>query len=387
MARALLAPRQLGISNSPSPPVAPVVAKILLTGGSMTQNPCGLDGIEFIEFAGPAGSKILTNMMERIGMKPVARSATKSMRLYRQNQVNFVINEDPNSYSATFAKEHGPCASATGFRVKNAKAAFEEAVKRGARPFTDDSKKSGWSGIPAIYGIGDSLVYFVDRYPQNVDAGSGEIYDSGWTWEADERRPKGKGLTVIDHMTNNVPKGEMQKWCDFYTGIFGFEERRFFDIKGKTTGLLSKVMRSPCGKFSIPINEPQDSKSQIQEYLDEYKGSGIQHIALLTNDICKSVESMREEEIEFLAPPPKTYYKALPARLPIVKESLKELEDRAILVDGDAKGYLLQIFTKNQVGPIFLEVIQRRGHDGFGDGNFQALFDAMEEDQRIRGVL
>lgn len=353
----------------------------------MAQNPCGLDGIEFIEFAGPAGSAVLSNMMDRIGMKQVAKHSSKPMRLFRQNQVNFIINEDPNSFAAEFSKAHGPCASATGFRVKNAKLAFAEAVKRGARPFLDEAKKSGWAGVPAIYGIGDSLVYFIDRYPQNIDAGSGEIYDSGWTWETDDRRPKGKGLTVIDHMTNNVPKGEMQKWCDFYTGIFGFEERRYFDIKGKSTGLFSKVMRSPCGKFSIPINEPQDSKSQIQEYLDEYKGSGIQHIALLTNDICKSVESMREEKIEFLAAPPKTYYGAVPTRLPIVKENLKDLEERAILVDGDKDGYLLQIFTKNQVGPIFLEVIQRRGHDGFGDGNFQALFDAMEEDQRIRGVL
>ena len=353
----------------------------------MSQNPCGLDGIEFIEFAGPKGSDSIMSMLQRMGMSEVAHHATTPLRLFRQNQVNFVFNEDPTSYSAEFAKEHGPCASATGFLVKNAKAAFDEAVKRGARPFTDEKKKSGWAGIPAIYGIGDSLVYFIDRYPQNIDAGSGEIYDTGWNWTAADRRPKGKGLTVIDHMTNNVPRGEMQKWCDFYTKVFGFQERRYFDIKGKSTGLISKVMQSPCGKFSIPINEPSDSKSQIQEYLDEYKGSGIQHIALLTNDICKSVEDMRESKIEFLAPPPKTYYMAVPTRLPIVKENLQDLEARAILVDGDEKGYLLQIFTKNQVGPIFLEVIQRRGHDGFGDGNFQALFDAMEEDQRIRGVL
>lgn len=347
------------------------------------ENPCGLDGIEFIEFASRDRS-ILEHLMQRSGMTLVARHKTKRLSLYRQSQINFIINEDPESFASGFCEAHGPSASATGFRVKNAQAAFDEAVKRGAKPFTDENKKSGWAGLPAIYGIGDSLVYFVDRYPQ---AGNGEIYGTDWEWLVDERRPKGKGLTLIDHMTNNVPKGEMQKWCDFYTGVFGFEERRYFDIKGKSTGLLSKVMKSPCGKFSIPINEPSDSKSQIQEYLDEYKGSGIQHIALLTNDIAASVSSMMETKIEFLKAPPHTYYKALPTRLPTVKEPLAEMEKLGILLDGDSTGYLLQIFTKNQVGPIFLEVIQRRGHDGFGDGNFQALFDAMEEDQRQRGVL
>ncbi len=364
----------------------------------MEQNPCGLDGIEFIEFAqpqksnrptgsGPAGD-VLASLMEKSGMALVARHRSKRLTLYRQFNINFIINEDPESFAAQFAREHGPCASATGFRVKDAQRAFTEAVKRGAKPYLDESGKSGWAGLPAIYGIGDSLVYFVDRYPQaGAGTGKNEIYGEDWEWLSEERRPRGKGLTVIDHMTNNVPRGEMQKWCDFYINVFGFEEKRYFDIKGKTTGLLSKVMKSPCGKFSIPINEPSDSKSQIQEYLDEYKGSGIQHIALLTNDIALSVDQMMKEKIEFLKAPPSTYYQSVPKRLPIVKEDLRVLESRGILVDGDKEGYLLQIFTKNQVGPIFLEVIQRRGHDGFGDGNFQALFDAMEEDQRIRGVL
>lgn len=355
-------------------------------------NPCGLDGIEFIEFASHSPD-VLETLMQRTGMTLVARHRTKRLRLYRQFQINFIINDESDSFALDFAKRHGPCASATGFRVKNASRAFAEAVRRGAKPFTDDAKKAGFAGLPAIYGIGDSLVYFVDHYPQNVDAkgrhdGAHDIYgDDQWEWLTSDRHPKGKGLTVIDHMTNNVPKGEMQKWCDFYTDIFGFQERRYFDIRGKSTGLISKVMRSPCGKFSIPINEPSDNKSQIQEYLDEYKGSGIQHIALLTNDICKSVGAMTTSKIEFLKAPPHTYYSAINKRLPMVKEDLGQLESRGILVDGDDKGYLLQIFTKNQVGPIFIEVIQRRGHDGFGDGNFQALFDAMEEDQRLRGVL
>lgn len=345
----------------------------------MQANPLGLDGMEFIEFASP-DNRILESMMDRLGMKMVARHKTKALHLYRQGDINFVINSEPDSFAAQFKAAHGPCASATGFRVANAKEAYEVAIERGARPFNDEKAKAGWS-LPAIYGIGDSLVYFVDNYGDK-----GEIYDD-WEWLTDDRNPASKGLKIIDHMTNNVPKGEMQKWCDFYERIFGFEERRYFDIRGKSTGLLSKVMRSPCGKFSIPINEPSDTKSQIQEYLDEYKGSGIQHIALLTNDVVGSVDSLQRAGIDFLAPPIDKYYEMLPTRLPNMREDIPPLKKLGILADGDDKGYLLQIFTKNQVGPIFIEIIQRKGHDGFGDGNFQALFDAMEEDQRQRGVL
>jgi 4-hydroxyphenylpyruvate dioxygenase len=349
---------------------------------AMQSNPLALDGLEFIEFACPDTNSpdILETMMEKMGSKLVARHPSQDLRLYRQNDINFVINNEPDSFAMKFAKEHGPCASATGFRVFDAKEAYEMAIERGARPFNDEAAKAGWD-YPAIYGIGDSLVYFIEKYGQE-----GEIYD-GWNWLAEDRRPAGRNLLLIDHMTNNVPRGEMQKWCDFYTNIFGFEERRYFDIKGKSTGLFSKVMRSPCGKFSIPINEPQDTKSQIQEYLDEYKGSGIQHIALLTHQIASSVGSLGEAGIEFLAAPPQSYYNALPTRVTTFKDPIEPLQKLGILVDGDDKGFLLQIFTKNQVGPIFLEVIERRGHDGFGDGNFQALFDAMEEDQRSRGVL
>ena len=346
----------------------------------MQANPLGLDGLEFIEFASP-DNRILESMMDHLGMKLVARHKTKDLRLYRQNDVNFIINGEENSFAAEFKKAHGPCACATGFRVANAKEAYELAIERGARPFTDENAKAGWN-LPAIYGIGDSLVYFVDKYGDK-----GEIYDDGWEWLTDDRRPVGKGLLAIDHMTNNVPKGDMQKWCDFYTNIFGFQERRYFDIRGKATGLISKVMKSPCGKFSIPINEPTDPKSQIQEYLDEYKGSGIQHIALLTNDVVASVDSLQRAGIEFIAPPTDTYYEMLPSRLPNFREDVPPLKKLGILVDGDDRGYLLQIFTKNLVGPIFIEIIQRKAHDGFGDGNFQALFDAMEEDQRRRGVL
>lgn len=203
----------------------------------------------------------------------------------------------------------------------------------------------------------------------------------------DNIRPYGLGMKIVDHFTNNVPVGEMQKWCDFYEKVFNFREARYFDIKGKSTGLISKVMRSPCSLFSVPINEPSDSKSQIQEYLDEYKGSGIQHIAMITDDIVPTLENMRKNEMEFLNPPPNTYYGQLKDRLPQVTEDLNRLEKNAILVDGDHDGYLLQIFTKNVIGPVFFEVIQRKGHDGFGNGNFQALFDAIEADQKARGYL
>ena len=346
------------------------------------QNPLGLDGLEFIEFTGP-DVKSLESLCERLGMTQIGRHKSAALELWRQGDINFIVNNEPGSFAAGFRKLHGPSVCSTGFRVRNAKFAFEEAVKRGARPYTDPQKagKGDWP-LYAIYGIGDSLVYFVDQYAER-----GSIYDQAFTYLSADRRPAGKGLEIIDHMTNNVPKGEMQKWCDFYERIFNFKERRYFDIRGKQTGLISKVMRSPCGKFSIPINEPSDNKSQIQEYLDEYKGSGIQHIALLTKNILWSVEKLQMEDIEFLSAPPQTYYDRLPDRLPNVREDIKKLQDLHILADGDHEGYLLQIFTKNQVGPVFIEIIQRENHYGFGDGNFQALFDAMEEDQRLRGVL
>jgi 4-hydroxyphenylpyruvate dioxygenase len=344
-------------------------------------NPLGLDGLDFIEFASP-NVAILEDLMKKFGMQEVARHKTKKLRLFRQNDISFLINSEPESFAMKFAAQHGPCASGSGFRVQDAQEAFELAVERGAKPFLD---KKAELAYPAIYGIGDSLVYFIDQYLDKGDA-----FDTGdWEWLSQDHHPRGMGMKIIDHMTNNVPRGEMQKWCDFYTKVFGFFERRYFDIRGKSTGLISKVMCSPCGKFSIPINEPSvGAKSQIQEYLDEYKGSGIQHIAFLTNNIVEGVSGLMKNKIEFLAPPPETYYRGIAARVPkastVPVDPLKKL---GILVDGDDTGYLLQIFTKNQVGPIFIEIIQRAGHEGFGDGNFQALFDAMEEDQRIRGVL
>ncbi len=343
------------------------------------ENPLALDGIEFVEYAAPNSAE-LEQLFVKLGFQKIGVHKRKQVLLYRQNLVNFVINNEPGTFAAKFAKQHGPSICATGFRVKNAQRAFDLAVQRGARPIETKNDAASHS-FPAIYGIGDSAVYFVDRYRAPVH------FDDDFRYLVPDRTPRGRGLTVIDHLTNNVPKGEMQKWCDFYKQIFNFQEVRKFDIKGEHTGLTSKVMRSPCQKITIPINEPTEGKSQIQEYLDEYRGSGIQHLAMLTGDIIQSVQQLSDQGIGFLDSPPGTYYEAISGRVPNVKEDLKTVQDLSVLVDGDETGYLLQIFTKNLIGPIFFEIIQRRGHTGFGEGNFQALFDAIERDQKKRGYL
>ncbi|HMN67831.1 MAG TPA: 4-hydroxyphenylpyruvate dioxygenase [Bdellovibrionales bacterium] len=343
------------------------------------ENPLALDGIEFIEYATPDPAA-LEAMFFKFGFTKIGQHKRKQVTLYRQNQVNFVINNEPGTFAAKFAKQHGPSICATGFRVKSATKAFDLAVQRGARPIETKNDPASHS-FPAIYGIGDSAVYFVDRYRAPVH------FDDDFRYMQPELHPKGRGLMIIDHLTNNVPKGEMQKWCDFYAQIFNFHEVRKFDIKGQVTGLTSKVMRSPCGKITIPINEPTEGKSQIQEYLDEYHGSGIQHLAMSTRDILTTVKGLMDAGIEFLDAPPDTYYEAIPGRVPNVREDIQAVKDVNVLVDGDSKGYLLQIFTRNLIGPIFFEIIQRQNHSGFGEGNFQALFDAIERDQKRRGYL
>ncbi|MFN8790162.1 MAG: 4-hydroxyphenylpyruvate dioxygenase [Bdellovibrionales bacterium] len=345
-----------------------------------TQNPVGLDGVSFVEYSALEPSK-LSSLFTRMGFKEVGKFGSRNIRLFRQGSINFILNCEPETFATGFAKLHGPCISSTGFRVADADFAFKTAVNRGARPYEGADAKKGATPFPAVYGIGDSLIYFVDE--KNFQKLESEIFKV----PAQDKAPQGVGLLEVDHFTNNVPRGEMQKWCDFYTNVFNFRETRYFNIKGQKTGLESKVMRSPCGKFSVPINEPTESKSQIQEYLDEYKGSGIQHLALTTCDIVKTLESMKSSQIEFLTPPPRTYYAMLKERVPNVLEDVDRLEKNAILVDGDHEGYLLQIFTKNVIGPIFYELIQRRNHFGFGEGNFQALFDAIERDQKERGYL
>lgn len=344
----------------------------------MSDNPVGLDGMEFLEYAGPDASQ-LKKLFEDLGMTPIAKHKTKNVTLWRQNDINFLLNEQEGSFAADFAKGHGPCVCSSGFRVKDAEQAFKTAVERGAKPYTEEGTKTlPW---PTIYGIGDSLVYFIDTYGDK-----GNPYDAEFDYTTEDKNPKGYGFLLIDHMTNNVPKGELDLWAKFYEDIFNFREIRFFDIKGKTTGLLSRAMRSPCGKITIPINEPTEDKSQIQEYLDEYQGSGIQHIALLTEDICDSVANVKGNGVPTLDVPD-TYYEVLQDRVPNITEDLTTLKNLRLLADGDDEGYLLQIFSQNVIGPIFYEFIQRKNHWGFGEGNFQALFEAIERDQKRRGVL
>ena len=347
--------------------------------GVVLDNPLSLDGIEFVEYASPDPAA-LEQMFFKFGFQKIGQHKRKAVTLYRQNHINFIINNEPGTFAAKFAKQHGPSICATGFRTKSAQRSFELAVQRGARPIESKNDPASHS-FPAIYGVGDSAIYFVDRYRAPVH------FDDDFRYLQPELFPRGKGLTIIDHLTNNVPKGELMKWVDFYKSIFNFHEVHHFDIKGKTTGLVSKAMRSPCRKITIPINEPTEGKSQIQEYLDEYHGSGIQHLAMLTGDIVQTVKSLSDAGISFLDKAPDTYYEDIPKRTSLVTENMEAVREAAILIDGDQKGYLLQIFTKNLIGPIFFEVIQRKGHNGFGEGNFQALFEAIERDQKKRGYL
>jgi len=340
------------------------------------QNPIGLKGVSFVEFSGE--THFYRNLFTKFGFSKVAENQEHRLELYRQGQINFVVNSNPNSYAVDFYKKHGPCVSGMGFHVENSEAGYSEVIKRGGQPIDTTGTLLPFKGI---YGIGDAAVYLVD------DSDLNNFFANVLPVESEKSVVLGLGFKVVDHFTNNVPRGEMQRWCDFYQKVFNFRETRYFHIQGKQTGLESKVMRSPCGTFSIPINEPTEAKSQIQEYLDEYKGSGVQHIALLTDDIVTTLTRLKSNGLEFLAAPPPTYYKLLKNRLPNCDEAIEPLQANGILVDGDQDGYLLQIFSKNVIGPIFFEVIQRKNHWGFGEGNFQALFDSIEADQRERGYL
>ncbi|MBE8162393.1 MAG: 4-hydroxyphenylpyruvate dioxygenase [Bdellovibrionaceae bacterium] len=331
-------------------------------------------GVEFVEYATPKPEE-LAKVFYSLGFKKIGQHKTKEISLFRAGSFCFIINSDENSFAANFKNAHGPSACAMAFRVKNAQEAFDKAVKRGATPFKEADHK-----FLAVYGVGQSLIYFVDKYKDL------EMYKEDFDISAELSEKRDLSLLSIDHLTNNVAKGSMQKVCDFYAQTFDFTEVRYFDIKGKQTGLLSKVMRSPCGTILIPVNEPSTENSQIQEYLDVYNGAGIQHIAFLTNDIVKTVSNLKKSSLKFLSIPD-TYYETLLNRVPQVKDSLEDLKQLKILADGDKEGYLLQIFTENQVGPIFFEIIQRKNHFGFGEGNFQALFESMEEDQKRRGFL
>ncbi|MDP2771741.1 MAG: 4-hydroxyphenylpyruvate dioxygenase [Giesbergeria sp.] len=358
-------------------------------------NPMGTDGFEFIEYAAP-DPVAMGRAFEAMGFKPVARHRHKNVLLYRQGTINFLINAEPDSFAQRFARQHGPSVCAIAFRVHDAKAAYERAVSLGAWGYAGKAGP-GELNIPAIKGIGDSLIYFVDRWRGKGGAQPGDIGNIGFfdvDFEAlpgvsaqEALHPFGHGLTYIDHLTHNVHRGRMGEWADFYERLFNFREVRYFDIEGQVTGVKSKAMTSPCGKIRIPINEEgKENPGQIQEYLDMYKGEGIQHIAMGSDDLYQSVDGLRASGVRLLDTID-TYYELVDKRIPGHGEPLEELHKRKILIDGKKDALLLQIFSENQLGPIFFEFIQRKGDDGFGNGNFKALFESIELDQIRRGVL
>jgi 4-hydroxyphenylpyruvate dioxygenase len=355
----------------------------------------GTDGFEFIEYAAP-DPQALGKLFESLGFTAIARHRTKNVTLYRQGEINFIINAEPNSFAQRFARLHGPSVCAMALRVQDAGKAYARALELGAWGF-DNQTGPMELNIPAIKGIGDSLIYFVDRWQGKGGAAAGtigniSIYDVDFVAiDGAQTQPVGNGLTYIDHLTHNVHRGRMKEWAEFYERLFNFKEVRYFDIEGKLTGLKSKAMTSPCGKIRIPINESSDDKSQIAEYLDLYHGEGIQHIALGTNDIYTTVSSLKQRGVVF-QDTIETYYELVDKRLPNHGENLGELKRLRILIDGAThqgapNELLLQIFTQTVIGPIFFEIIQRKGDQGFGEGNFRALFESIELDQIKRGVL
>jgi 4-hydroxyphenylpyruvate dioxygenase len=342
-------------------------------------NPMGTDGFEFVEYTAPDPEQ-LRGLFERMGFPVAARHRRKNVTLHRQGDINFIINAEPGGFGQQFAAQHGPSACAMAFRVRDAAFAYRRALELGAEPGPDTAGPMELN-IPSIRGIGGSLVYLVDRY------GGTSIYDVDFVPVDAPSAVAPAGLTLIDHLTHNVQRGNMDRWAGFYEKLFNFREIRYFDIEGRKTGLFSRAMTSPCGKIRIPINESQDDKSQIEEYLREYRGEGIQHIALATDDIYATVDALLANGVAF-QDTPDTYYEGVDARVTGHRESLAELSKRRILIDGSAKdGILLQIFTQNVIGPIFFEIIQRKGNEGFGEGNFRALFESIELDQERRGVI
>ncbi|HXC28281.1 MAG TPA: 4-hydroxyphenylpyruvate dioxygenase [Stellaceae bacterium] len=349
--------------------------------GDLWDNPMGTDGFEFVEYTGP-DPQALAGLFERMGFVAAARHRSKNVTLYKQGDVNFILNAEPESFAQAFARLHGPSVCAIAFRVADAAKAYERAIALGAKPVHGKLGPMELN-IPAIEGIGGSLIYLVDRY------GDKTIYDVDFVPLVDDTTRAGVGLTRIDHLTHNVHRGRMGLWAEFYERLFGFREIRYFDIEGKLTGLRSKAMTSPDGKIRIPINESADDKSQIAEYLAAYHGEGIQHIALATSDIYATVETLRARDIAFMTVPD-TYYEAVGGRVPGHGEDLARLQRDRILIDGapgEGQGLLLQIFTDTVIGPIFFEIIERKGNEGFGEGNFRALFESIERDQIRRGVL
>ena len=347
------------------------------------ENPMGIDGFEFVEFAAPAGrAHELHALFKRMGFSAVLRHKSRPITVYRQNGVNFLVNEDPDSFAADFAAKHGPCACGFAIRFRKPVAEVAATVLANGGEAITHKPASGAIDVPVVKGIGDCMLYLVPR--------EGDAYAADYVAVAGvEPNPKGFGLTFIDHLTHNLHFGNMQKWSDYYEKLFNFREIRYFDIKGAKTGLVSKAMTAPDGIVRIPLNESNDPKSQINEYLDAYHGEGIQHIACFTDDIYTTVEKMRAAGVEFLDTPD-TYFEVIDVRIPNHGEDVPRLAKNKILIDADQetkKRLLLQIFTQNCIGPIFFEIIQRKGNEGFGEGNFQALFESIERDQMKRGFL
>jgi 4-hydroxyphenylpyruvate dioxygenase len=345
------------------------------------ENPMGTDGFEFVEYAAP-DPQALRSLFERMGFPIVARHRSKNVTRHAQGDINFIINAEQDSFAQAFARAHGPSACAMAFRVRDAAFAYRRALELGARTGPQSAGPMELN-IPCIEGIGGSLIYLVDRY------GEQSIYDVDFRAVATPAGFGPAGLACIDHLTHNVMRGRMDYWTNFYQRLFNFREIRYFDIEGKKTGLFSRALTSPCGRIRIPINESQDDKSQIEEYLKAYQGEGIQHIALATTDIYRTVDVLNRHGVKF-QDTPDTYYETVDERVRGHGEPLAELARRRILIDGNAHngdGVLLQIFTQNVIGPIFFEIIQRKGNEGFGEGNFRALFESIELDQMRRGVL
>ena len=350
------------------------------------ENPMGLCGFEFVEFTAPEEG-ILEPILSSMGFTKVAKHRSKNVHLWRQGGINMLTNYEQGTPASFYATEHGPSACAMGFRVRDAAKAFELAIAKGAEPV---DIKTGFSElkIPAIKGIGGALIYFIDRFEEGLS-----IYDIDFEFiDGVDRHPVGCGFNVIDHLTHNVYKGRMDYWAEYYERLFNFREIRYFDIKGEYTGLVSRALTAPDGLIRIPLNEEKSEKvGQIEEYLREYKGEGIQHIAFSCNNLIECWDKLKACGVKFMSPPPGTYYDMLEERLPGHGEPTDELRARGILLDGTTADnhprLLLQIFSEKAIGPIFFEFIQRKEDEGFGEGNFEALFKSIERDQLNRGVL
>jgi 4-hydroxyphenylpyruvate dioxygenase len=349
-------------------------------------NPMGLDGFEFVEFASPEPG-VLQPVFEALGFTAIARHRSKNVTLYRQGDINFILNEEPKSLAAYFAQEHGPSACGMAFRVRDAPRAYRRALDLGAQPIEIPTGPMELR-LPALKGIGGAPLYLIDRY-----APGSSIYDIDFDYfEGVDRHPEGCGFHTLDHLTHNVYRGRMAFWSRYYEKLFNFREIRYFDIKGEYTGLHSKALTAPDGRIRIPLNEEASKETgQIEEFLMAYNGEGIQHIALACDDLYACYDRLKGRGMKFMSPPPGTYYEMLGERLPGHGEDVHELKERGILLDGSTgEGevrLLLQIFSAALIGPVFFEFIQRKKDEGFGEGNFKALFESIERDQVARGVL